>query len=220
MTTKYLSSAETAVMVRQALKEAFPKAKFSVRSDSNSIRVRWTDGPNAAQVECITNRFKAGYFDSAIDYAGSILHMLDGQQIRLGADYIFTNREFSDASVLAAIDRVYVKYEGNFKSDGIAKPALENYRKGQLYMVQLSSLHHNGYQTVQNDIYQDLCAFTDRKTVENSPTAARIMVIADDGYSRQVGSGFSAVDAVSEDKGFTAGVLAEAAIDKARSLKS
>ena len=50
MTNKtYLSCAETAKLVRAALKKAFPGVKFSVKSSvysmGASIRVGWTDGP-------------------------------------------------------------------------------------------------------------------------------------------------------------------------------
>jgi len=49
--TVYVSVAETAKLVRAALKAAFPGITFSVRSKSYSmgasISVRWTDGPAA-----------------------------------------------------------------------------------------------------------------------------------------------------------------------------
>ena len=90
--TKYFTCAETAKLIRQSLKEAFPGVKFSVRSSTYSggasISVSWTDGPNAAQVESITKGFKAVYFDSSIDYRGSIHHMMDGEHVQFGADYI------------------------------------------------------------------------------------------------------------------------------------
>jgi hypothetical protein len=56
--TKYFTCFETAKLVRQSLKEAFPGVKFAVRSSTYSggasIDVSWTDGPNAVQVESIT----------------------------------------------------------------------------------------------------------------------------------------------------------------------
>ncbi|WP_338423309.1 LPD29 domain-containing protein, partial [Xylella fastidiosa] len=49
MATKYLTCAETAKLVRKALKESFPDIKFSVKSSNYSggasIRVSWIDGP-------------------------------------------------------------------------------------------------------------------------------------------------------------------------------
>ncbi len=55
--TEYLSCAETAKIVRGALKAAFPGVRLSVRSDTYaggaSVDVRWTDGPNREAVESV-----------------------------------------------------------------------------------------------------------------------------------------------------------------------
>jgi hypothetical protein len=68
---KYLSCAETAKLVRQTLKRAFPTTKFSVRSDEYSmgasIRVRWTDGASLEAVENIAHEFNGTGFDGMID---------------------------------------------------------------------------------------------------------------------------------------------------------
>lgn len=215
MSKKYLSSAETAQLLRKALKEAFGKLKFSVRSDRSSIRISWTDGPNVAQVEAVTDRFKGGYFDGSIDYQGSIKHMMDGIEICLGADFIFTSRTYSDEAVTRAIERVYAKFKGNFLQDGIEKPTLEQYRGGKLYAVQLSGLHFDGMQSVQHEIMKALNKHSDRLKVDHSPTAARLMVIGDDAYSRTHGSGFSAVP-LEVGAGSPAEVLATALIERAR----
>jgi hypothetical protein len=87
--TTYISTTETAALVRKALKEAFPGVKFSVRSSSYaggaSISVGWTDGPNKALVVAITERFEASYFDGMIDYKGACYHMLDGVRVIVAA---------------------------------------------------------------------------------------------------------------------------------------
>jgi Large polyvalent protein associated domain 29 len=66
-----LSCAETAKLVRKALKTAFPGVKFSVRSSTYSggasIRVGWTDGPTSKEVEAITGKFSGAGFDGMID---------------------------------------------------------------------------------------------------------------------------------------------------------
>jgi len=53
--SEYVSVTDTAKLVRQALKEAFPGAKFSVRSHTysggSSVSVHWTDGPQRAEVD-------------------------------------------------------------------------------------------------------------------------------------------------------------------------
>jgi hypothetical protein len=67
----YFSCAETAKLVRKALKDKFPGQKFSVRSDTYSggasIRVRWTGGPTVENVKAVTEPFEGGGFDASID---------------------------------------------------------------------------------------------------------------------------------------------------------
>jgi Large polyvalent protein associated domain 29 len=74
MTEKiYLSCAETAKLIRAALKKAFPGVKFSVRSSvysmGASIRVGWTDGPATKAVQAVTGAYAGGGFDGMIDMA-------------------------------------------------------------------------------------------------------------------------------------------------------
>jgi Large polyvalent protein associated domain 29 len=76
MTDKtYLSCAETAKLIRVALKKAFPGVKFSVRSSvysmGASITVGWTDGPMTKAVEAVTGAYAGGGFDGMIDMAYS-----------------------------------------------------------------------------------------------------------------------------------------------------
>lgn len=191
MAKKYLTCAETAQLVRAALKEAFPGVKFSVRSSTYSggasINIGWTDGPNDSQVSAVTEKFSGSYFDGSIDYKGNVYHMIDGQEVSLGADFIFTNRRYSDAMVARAIDRLFAKYPGNFK--GMTKPSAEDYKEGRLYSVAVSGFLDN----MQRLVYQVLAKQSDRLKVEESKTAAKVMVIGDDGYSRRHGAGHSAV---------------------------
>jgi hypothetical protein len=195
--TKYFTCAETSKLIRQSLKEAFPGVKFSVRSSTYSggasIDVSWTDGPNAAQVESITKGFKAAYFDGSIDYQGSIHHMMDGEQARFGADYITASRRYSDAAVDRAIASVSRRYAGNFRNAGVSGLTVQQFRSGDLYRIQLPELHWDGASSVQTMIHQALAKHADRLKVNPSKTAARKFITHDDGYSRSVGAGFSAV---------------------------
>lgn len=104
MSKKYLSCAETAKLVRAALKARYPLTKFSVRSKTYSggasIDVSWTDGPTDAEVEAITFLYKGANFDGMIDlktYVTSILVDENGnpEEVRFGADFIFTQRALS-----------------------------------------------------------------------------------------------------------------------------
>ena len=80
-TKAYLSCAETAKLVRTALRDAFPGVKFSVRSDTYaggaSIRVRWTDGPTSDDVQRVAGIFAGADFDGMVDlkvYAEHWMH--------------------------------------------------------------------------------------------------------------------------------------------------
>ena len=99
MSKQYLSCADTAKLVRAALKESFPGVKFSVRSSvysgGASINVSYTDGPTYEQVKSIVGAFEGSYFDGMTDYKGLNYSSIDGQEVRFGADFIFVNRSFS-----------------------------------------------------------------------------------------------------------------------------
>lgn len=68
---RYLRTAETAKLVRAALKPAFPDTRFSVRSSTysggSSIRVEWTDGPTTRQVDAVVGVYAGAAFDGMID---------------------------------------------------------------------------------------------------------------------------------------------------------
>lgn len=78
---RYLSCAETAKLIRPALKRAFPGVKFSVRSDTYangaSIHVSWVDGPRAADVEKVAGIFAGADFDGSIDLKTHSDHWLE-----------------------------------------------------------------------------------------------------------------------------------------------
>jgi hypothetical protein len=73
--TLYLSVAESAKLIRAALKKAFGKQKFSVRSSSYaggaSVSIAWTDGPTTKAVDAVVQPFSSRGFDGSIDMAYS-----------------------------------------------------------------------------------------------------------------------------------------------------
>lgn len=107
--TTYLSCAETAKLLRAALKKSFPGIKFSVRSHvyagGASINVDWTDGPPDGAVNEVAQRFAGASFDGMIDlksYHSSELE--DGTVVHHGADFVFTHREISPATQAQATE--------------------------------------------------------------------------------------------------------------------
>lgn len=140
-----LERGKAAPNVRRLLKLNFPRVKFSVRSDHSSIRIGWTDGPTAGDVEAIADRFQRGNFDGMTDcynYTRSAFVELFG-----GVEYVFTNRDFSDTLILRAIDAVAAEYGAE------NMPTLEDYRNGRAYNV--SPLRtFDGCHSWQSLIYQ------------------------------------------------------------------
>ena len=64
-----IQSKEVAVLIRAQLKAGWPRCKFSVRSDHNSVNVYWTDGPTQGLVERVIDQYSFGGFDGMIDLA-------------------------------------------------------------------------------------------------------------------------------------------------------
>ena len=66
-----LSCSHTAMLVRLALKRAFPTIKFTVKSKtyhrSPSINVGWTDGPTKAMVDGVISVYAGSRFDASIE---------------------------------------------------------------------------------------------------------------------------------------------------------
>lgn len=184
--TKHITPTETAKLIRKALKESFPGVKFSVKtnkySGGSSIDVSWIDGPNTKQVEEITNKFNGAYFCGMTDYKGYNSYMMSGESVSFGADYIFTNRTYSDNMVKNAINATFAKYKDNYESADIKKPTVEQWRSGALWNVIDPLRHSFGGQSVQSDIAENLTKRSKFVTREKSKTADSIVFTGDDGY--------------------------------------
>jgi hypothetical protein len=182
--SQYLSCAETAKLLRQALKESFPGVKFSVRSDTYSggasIDIRWTDGPNAKQVEAVSGQFEGAYFDGMIDYKGSRYGLLDGKQVHFGADFIFENREYSEALFNRAIAFLKAKYPGN-AAIGEFDASFADYKGGMLR--NRLCFGKNGRE-LDGVIRGVMAKMSDRAAPCESATLKRIGFAGDDGYGQ------------------------------------
>lgn len=123
----YLSVAETAQMLRVALKSAFPGVVFSVRSKSYSggasINVSWTDGPTDADVSRVTSLYAGASFDGMVDlksYHDSIVMGADGPKVvHFGADFVFTQRRLSTELLSRVYARACRKYGVEMRTDAV-----------------------------------------------------------------------------------------------------
>lgn len=111
---RYLSCAETAKLVRAALKTAFPGIKFSVKSSTYSggasIDVNWTDGPTSKEVDAIAKRFEGAAFDGMIDLKEYHTSSLNGERVRFGADFVMSQRDLSYDLLLECAERIAEQY--------------------------------------------------------------------------------------------------------------
>lgn len=166
MEARYITTTDTAKMIRAALKEAFAGITFSVRSSNysggSSIRVGWSDGPNTAQVDAIVKRFAGSTFDGMQDLKSSVATVINGEPVHFCADYVFTSREYSDGAVQRAIDAVCRLYD---VQDDVTVAA---FRRGALWGVRVADTD------VAHLIHQRLSKHSDRLVVGHSPTAAAV----------------------------------------------
>lgn len=183
MSRDYLSVAETAKLIRQVLKEAFPTVKFSVRSKSYSggasIDIGYADGPNCTQVKALISPFEGAYFDGMIDYKGSRYASLDGKPVHFGANFIFVNREFSDAMVDRAIAYLVNKYGSK------DLPTVADYRNGKANGSPMSNVgKFDNSWSWQALIYREGLVKRSSLLAKPSPTAERVKFTGDDGYGQ------------------------------------
>lgn len=171
---EYLSCADTAKLLRKALRESFPGVKFSVRSHTYaggaSIDVRWTDGPTVGMVKPVTGLFAGGYFDGMIDYKGSRYHRLDGKPVHLGADFIFEHRQLTQARAQAIADHFAAKWG---RSDWLEVEG------GEYFGYSVRITREAPYISPEVEEYdQATCGVN----VKPSATLARLADAGDDGY--------------------------------------
>ena len=112
MERHYLTTAETAKVLRVYLKAAFPGVKFSVRSKNysggSSIDVEWRDGPTCKQVERVAKPAEGAEFDGMIDLKTYRRTFIEGAGLagESGADFIFCNRFYSVEFLTACASKI------------------------------------------------------------------------------------------------------------------
>lgn len=104
VTTEYVSAADTAKLIRQALKAAFPATKFRVRiARGGATYIDWTDGPREADVAEVWGPFEQETFDGMQDMRvqnpATLYANEDGSyvQMRYLSGLIIAQRRWSDA---------------------------------------------------------------------------------------------------------------------------
>ena len=109
-TARYISTTDTAKLIRATLAQRFPWVKFSVRSSTysggSSIRVNWTDGPTVALVDRAVKHYAGASFDPSIDLKSYHTSTLNGERVKYGADFVFTERRVTLETFTIAVRMV------------------------------------------------------------------------------------------------------------------
>jgi hypothetical protein len=101
--TVYISVADTAKLVRKAIKAVYPTQKVSVRSRSYAggasidvtvpLNSTLTD-TEIAEMKIIARQFQGANFDGMTDSMSYHDSFLDGQRVSFGADFIHVQRDW------------------------------------------------------------------------------------------------------------------------------
>lgn len=118
--SRYTGGKLVAANIRILLKAAFKGTKFSVKSDYDSVRVGWMDGPTDAQVNAVIGRFYIGAADHNTDYFYTISTAFS--DLFGGVQYLFTNRELGEATISASLAALYGDNGPSFADWKAGKP--------------------------------------------------------------------------------------------------
>lgn len=175
-----LTLVETAQLIQQVLREAFPGTGFYVKTqrDANSARlhVEWTDGPRELQVTQLLAPLQSstsGTFGGKTSVEHFRLTAQGPQSVRLGADRITVKRKFSDGLVGNVLQRLAHRHFGRMDPETRKLLTVESFKKGALMAVVLYGVHFGGH-TLQHDVETALHAHTDVQGFPRSATAASI----------------------------------------------
>jgi hypothetical protein len=111
--TEYITTKDTAKLVRAALKNAFPGVKFSVRMSTGTaaagMNVSYSDGPTEREVRAITGHYEGRHFNGMTDDyddAGAVLVAGEGEEMPREVRYccggINSHREYTAVGYRAA----------------------------------------------------------------------------------------------------------------------
>lgn len=98
-TRRDFNTKETAQLIREALKAAFPGFKFSVTTKYASCyaatSIRWTDGPTEDEVELVTDKFTSQGFDGMTDCTTYHDQIFNGERVSFSG-WVNVTRHISD----------------------------------------------------------------------------------------------------------------------------
>ena len=178
----FLTLVESAQLVQQVLREAFPATGFYVKTqrDANGARlhVEWTDGPREQQVSKLLLPLQSstpGQWGGKTPVEHFRLTAQGPQRVRLGADRITLRRKFSDGLVGSVLQRLAHRHAARLNPELRKHLTVESFKKGALMAVVLYGVHFAG-NTFHHDVETALHDHTDAHGVPRSATAAGLFV--------------------------------------------
>lgn len=139
--------------LRLILKGTFPGVRFSVRKRSfGCVVIEWLDGPTVADLEAVADVFKGGHYCSQEDYHSHVTTPW-GKVFGM-VDYINANREHSPELIERTIDTVFTALASNFAEGKIDRPTAEQFKKGQLFSVQVPDHDDTLQQIIRKTLYR------------------------------------------------------------------
>ncbi|MBJ9920622.1 MULTISPECIES: LPD29 domain-containing protein [Burkholderia] len=177
-----LNLVETAQLVQQVLREAFPATGFYVKTqrDANGARlhVEWTDGPREQQVNKLLLPLQSatpGQWGGTSPVEHFRLTAQGPQRVRLGAGRITVKRKFSDGLVGSVLQRLAHRHVGRLDPETRKLLTVESFKKGALAAVALYGVHFAG-NSLHTDVETALHDHTDVPGYPRSATAAGLFL--------------------------------------------
>ncbi|MDN7542343.1 LPD29 domain-containing protein [Burkholderia cenocepacia] len=177
-----LTLVETAQLVQQVLREAFPATGFYVKTqrDANGARlhVEWTDGPREQQVNKLLLPLQSatpGQWGGTSPVEHFRLTAQGPQRVRLGAGRITVKRKFSDGLVGSVLQRLAHRHVGRLDPETRKLLTVESFKRGALVAVALYGVHFSG-NSLHTDVESALHDHTDVQGYPRSATAAGLFV--------------------------------------------
>lgn len=101
---------ETAQLIREALKRAFPGFRFSVTTSyasmTSSTSIKWIDGPTEPEVEHVTGRFTSRGFDGMTDSTTYHSQEFNGHNVSFSG-WVHLRRDVS----VVLLEKALAKYQ-------------------------------------------------------------------------------------------------------------
>lgn len=177
-----LDTVATAQLCMQVVNEAFPGARFYIKThqadNHTRLQVEWVDGPSEKQVLKLLLPLQAstpGTFGGFTPVEHFRITPTGPQRVTLGADRITVRRSFSAGLIGNVLQRLAQRHAGRMTPEVRKLLTVENFKKGALAAVVLYGVHVAG-NTLHTDVETALHDHSDVQGFPRSAAAAGLFV--------------------------------------------